>query len=477
MQQVPIRSALPKWIQIPLAWVVGGFSLDTPGGKRKFIDTYSNRVAVEIKDFAVGSIALFWQRQAMYFGAALLAGYYFDASQAFICFAFCQCTELLDLSVALKVQRWSGAGARLARLYRRLMYATSLASSLAVAYFALTIARLEGVTVHFAPLFFLFAAGLFAAINNRQFPAVLYTRLLIYGAVFLFVPLRDIWEVKAPFESLLWMQFATVVFVLYFVVDCSIVFLRLYRESLDKLEELTLERDKAQAALVAKSQFVSTVSHELRTPLTSILGSLDLLRNGALTDSPEKTARVTQLAHQNGLRLATLINDILDVQRIESGKMNYVFRRVRLADCVIESMNSIAGMATARNIDLVLQDVDHELTIEADQPRLVQVISNLLSNAIKFSTDKLTVEVSIHEHDGNARVSVRDYGIGIPDNSEHIVFDRFSQIDLSDHRKYQGSGLGLSISQSIAEAHFGKVYYEKAPGEGTIFYLEIPLAQ
>ena len=205
------------------------------------------------------------------------------------------------------------------------------------------------------------------------------------------------------------------------------------------------------------------------------MGSLDLLRNGALDGNPEKVARVIHLAHQNSLRLATLINDILDVQRIESGKMHYVFSKVRLADCVIESMNSVSGMASTRGIELALKDVDRELVVEADQTRLVQVITNLLSNAIKFSADEPTVDVSVQEHDGRARVTVRDYGIGIPENSEHIVFDRFSQIDLSDHRKYQGSGLGLSISQSIAEAHSGRVYYQSAEGRGTSFYLEIPL--
>ncbi len=149
------------------------FLLKAVVGKNQASEATTQRRVTEIKDFAAGSVALFFQRQAMYFGAGLLAGFYYDVKQAAICFALCQCTEVLDLAVALRVLRWSGVGRRKVAVFRALMYTTSLFSSLAVAYFSYSLARMEGATVHFAPLFFLFAAGLFAAVNNRQFPQVL----------------------------------------------------------------------------------------------------------------------------------------------------------------------------------------------------------------------------------------------------------------------------------------------------------------
>ena len=429
----------------------------------------------QLKDFVRGTSALFWQRQFMYVSAGALAGYYYDAWTSLLCVMLCEVTEMIDVFISLKVARWKGKSRRVVQTYHLLLFCSSVLSAVAVAYFAFTIARMEGPSVHFAPMFFLFAAGLFAAVNNHQLPLVLYARLVIYGAVFLFIPIRDLIEVRPPFNDELWMQFLTIVFVLYFVVDCSRIFLKLYQKNLDQLDDLREERDRAKVAYETKSQFVSTVSHELRTPLTSIKGSLDLIQSGILEGQPEKRDRLIKLAYGNSKRLADLINDILDFQKLESGKMTYDFRVLNYADCIEDAVNSVSGMADKKNVQISVGTIDHSLYVRADQRRIVQVIVNVLSNAVKFSDGAERVEVELTASDGNACLKVRDYGIGIPENSQQKVFGLFHQIDSSDHRRFDGTGLGMSISNDIMQAHDGRVHYISETGQGTSFFIELPL--
>ncbi|HSF64904.1 MAG TPA: ATP-binding protein [Paracoccaceae bacterium] len=433
------------------------------------------RLEKQLRDFVNGGVALFWKRQIIYLAALLLTAFFYNVTIAILCYAFCQATDLLDTYVSRRVIAWQGGDIGQARRFRRQLLATSTMSSISVALFVYLVAYMEGLQSHFTPLFFLFAAGLFAAVNNHQIPQILTVRLMIYGAIFLYIPAYDLWVVKPPAQHSLWLHFATAVFVLYFVLDCSFIFLKLYRRGLDQLDELRLQRDRAQESYRVKSQFVSVVSHELRTPLTSIHGALGLLRSGAFAKDPDKAMAILEIAHKNSERLAKLINDLLDLQKLEHGSMTYNFLPTDLGIMVQEAVEGIATFAQPYQVTVQFDRPKKAILALADHDRLMQVLDNLLSNAVKFSRGGNKVVVSLDENGKRARISVRDSGIGIPENSREKVFGRFTQVDSSDLRKHGGTGLGLNISQEIVIAHNGSIDYVSRLGEGTTFFIDLPL--
>ncbi|RYG19089.1 MAG: response regulator [Caulobacteraceae bacterium] len=223
-----------------------------------------------------------------------------------------------------------------------------------------------------------------------------------------------------------------------------------------------------------KQQFVSTVSHELRTPLTSIAGSLGLLAGGAAGAMPDKAARLIGIAHSNSQRLVRLINDILDVEKLESGQMTLDMAPLDLRDIAQRSIENVHGLADSLQVSLRLQD-GPTAPVRGDTDRLIQVAVNLLSNAVKFSPAGSEVEVSVQPETRIARLSVRDYGPGIPDEFRARIFSKFAQADSSDTRAKGGTGLGLAIAREIAERHGGRLWFESAPGEGATFHLDLPL--
>jgi len=223
-----------------------------------------------------------------------------------------------------------------------------------------------------------------------------------------------------------------------------------------------------------KSEFVSTVSHELRTPLTSILGSLKLIKGGALGEVLEKTGSMIDIAEKNTQRLINLVNDILDMEKLNSGRLEYQFQEVNLAELVHESIESNKGFADEFKVALDYVPHDGPLAVWGDPSRLDQVLANLLSNAIKFSPENSTVSIHATLNNNTVRVEVRDKGPGISDEDRPLVFRRFSQIDASDTRNVGGKGLGLSISKAIIGKHQGIIDFDSTPGEGTTFYFELP---
>lgn len=222
------------------------------------------------------------------------------------------------------------------------------------------------------------------------------------------------------------------------------------------------------------SEFVSTVSHELRTPLTSIRGSLGLLTGGALGEIDGKAGELLSLAEKNTARLINLVNDILDMEKIQSGQMEYQFDDIdvaRLTEHAIETNQAYADQFHVNFKNLVM---DKQLIVSADWDRLNQVMANLMSNAAKFSSDGDVVEIDAHRIDRAIRISVKDYGQGIPEMFREKIFERFSQVDSSDTRLAGGTGLGLNISKAIIEAHRGVISFETVLGEGSIFYVDLP---
>ena len=435
----------------------------------------SGRLAKQVKDYAHGGHPLYLMRQSMYFGSAVLAAYYYSVQVALLCFALSQLTEFLDNMVCANVIRWNGEGLTRAIRFRNQLLTTCVLSAVTVGTFAILVAQIEGTTWHFTPLVFLLAAGLFAAMNNHQLPMVLYTRLVIYGVVFLYIPIKDLWVVQPPLTSELWLQFFTVLFVLFFVINCSIIFLQLYRTNLDRLDELRIERDKAHAAFELKSQFVSVISHELRTPLHSIMGSLSLLSTGKLAEHPDRARKMVKIAHSNSQRLSNLIDDLLDLQKLEAEQMNYDFTPVELGRLASETIESVHGVAEQNEIEIRFVNPAVNLIARADYSKIQQVLTNLLSNAIKFSEPSGRVDVRLFANAGRVGVEVRDYGIGIPEGSRALVFGKFHQIDSSDERNHEGSGLGLSIAEQIVIAHDGVIDYVSELGNGSSFMFELPI--
>ena len=226
-----------------------------------------------------------------------------------------------------------------------------------------------------------------------------------------------------------------------------------------------------------KDELISTVSHELRTPLTSIGGALGLLAGGAAGAIPADAMRLIEIAKNNSDRLVRLINDILDLERIESGKMLVRREPVQLSDALNGAVVENQGLGESNSVALRLLAVDPEIVVVADPDRLAQVMANLLSNATKFSPDDGTVEISTWRRGENVRVGVSDRGPGIPQVFQKHIFEKFSQVDATTSRDHQGTGLGLSIVKALVEGMGGRVGFESIPGEATTFYFGSCLAE
>jgi len=204
-----------------------------------------------------------------------------------------------------------------------------------------------------------------------------------------------------------------------------------------------------------KQEFVATVSHELRTPLTSIRGSLSLLTGGALGELPDEARDVVVIAERNTVRLITLINDILDLERLEAGKMELHLEPTPLGPVIDQSVDSVRAFADQQGIELKV--VATSARVFGDGDRLVQVLVNLISNAVKFSPRGGSVTTSVVEKDGAAEVRVEDQGRGIPANQLEAIFGRFKQVEAADSRQKGGTGLGLAICKAIVEQHAGTI--------------------
>jgi signal transduction histidine kinase len=223
-----------------------------------------------------------------------------------------------------------------------------------------------------------------------------------------------------------------------------------------------------------KDEFVATVSHELRTPLTSIAGSLGLLAGGAVDKLPEPVLRLITIAHSNCQRLVHLVNDILDIEKIESGAIAFDLARVDVRSLVEQVVEANQLNAEGQGVRIRLDASPTAVEVQADPDRLAQVVTNLLSNAIKFSAPKQEVTVAIEDIGAAARISVQNRGAGIPEAFRSRVFERFAQADTSDARTKGGTGLGLSIVKQIVTRLGGEVRFEDAPGGGTVFHVDLP---
>ncbi|MCB1330724.1 MAG: HAMP domain-containing histidine kinase [Maritimibacter sp.] len=425
-----------------------------------------------IKDYVDLVSRLTWQRQGSFLAATVLAVFYFEPISTIICYAGVFVGEVLDMKLGSKATAWDGKDPETGRRLFGWIVVNTVLSAIAISIFVINIAVQQTSGGHFTPLFLLFAASLFAAMYNSAIISILLLRLSIYAGTFLFIAFLDIARYRPELSSTTWLEFFTTIFVIYFIFDTSLKFYRNYQERLEQLKRIKAESARTKAAYEVKSQFLSTISHELRTPLTSIKASLDLVNTGVLGEVPDNLKPTLNIAAKNGQRLAEIIDDLLDLQKMEAGKMVFHFENVNVSELVKEAVESTADYAGKLGIHVTTILPAQEVMMHGDQPRLMQVMHNLLSNALKFSEKGGSVRVRVEPIGDRVRISVQDEGIGIPENATDRVFGQFSQVDSSDIRKVGGTGLGLNITRQIVERHDGTIYYESQQGVGTTFFLE-----
>jgi PAS domain S-box-containing protein len=224
-----------------------------------------------------------------------------------------------------------------------------------------------------------------------------------------------------------------------------------------------------------KTEFVSVVSHELRTPLTSIRGSLGLMEGGAVGELPLKARELVAIARQNADRLIRLINDILDLEKIEAGKIQLNIAALDPAQLVERTVAELRAMALQYKVRItpVIEQRDR---VAGDQDRVIQVLTNLVSNALKFSPEEGEVAIRVaHGTTGFMRFTITDQGPGLNEEQRSRLFGRFVQLEAADTRKRGGTGLGLAISRSLVEQQSGRIGVDSEPGKGSAFWFELPL--
>lgn len=262
------------------------------------------------------------------------------------------------------------------------------------------------------------------------------------------------------------------------IAGCVVLVLLLLRwlpSAVREHEVLEKNADDARRLSSMMDAFVADVSHELRTPLTSIAGSLGLLAAGVTGKMPVAAIRLVSIAHDNAQRLVRLINDLLDIGKIESGNMTFDFAPIDLRAATERTIDANRSLALGQGVSIRLDSGALNGLVRADADRLIQVLTNLLSNAIKFSPSGGEVVVDIERYVRTGRVTVRDHGPGIPQEFKPRIFGKFAQAERDGARQKTGSGLGLNIVAKIVAEHGGIVGFEDAPGGGTLFYFEIPL--
>lgn len=243
-----------------------------------------------------------------------------------------------------------------------------------------------------------------------------------------------------------------------------------------KVDEIRLENERLVLANKAKSEFLTVMSHELRTPLNSVIGFSEILKQKTAGELNAKQEHFVDNVIRSGKNLLTLINDILDITRIESGKMDFVIEDIPVSDLINEALDSIKAKAAKQNI-VLKKEFDPQLEfIKADRRKINQILFNLLSNAVKFSKkEDGTVTITTKKEGDMARFSVSDTGIGIKEEDMGRLFKDFEQLDSGISRSYGGTGLGLAITKKLVELHGGEVTVESRYGVGSTFTFALPI--
>jgi signal transduction histidine kinase len=244
--------------------------------------------------------------------------------------------------------------------------------------------------------------------------------------------------------------------------------LRVARRTLE-LEEVTESYRRLDAM---KFEFVTAVSHELRTPLAAIRGSLEMLHDGDAGELPKQAQKVVDIASRGSERLSRLVNDIIDLERLESGAFSFLPADFAISALVAEATQSLLPIAQDQRVEIDVHVEEGRAWCDAD--RIVQVLVNLVGNALKFSPPDTTVTVTARSTAEEVVFSVQDQGRGIPADRLEAVFERFHQVEEDDSRQKGGAGLGLAICQRIVDSHGGRIWVESS-GVGATFWFTLPL--
>ena len=247
------------------------------------------------------------------------------------------------------------------------------------------------------------------------------------------------------------------------------------------LEQKSRELSKANVRLEElsqlKSHFLANMSHELRTPLNSILGFSEVLQDKMFGALNEKQEQYVNYVMESGQHLLSLINDILDLSKIEAGKIEIELAELRIGDLLKDSLTMVKEMALKQSVELGLKLEDDIPEIYADERKVKQIAFNLLSNAVKFTPDGGRVGIEAVKEQEDIRVTVWDTGIGIKEEDKGKLFKEFQQLDSGANKRYQGTGLGLALSKRLVEMHGGRIWVESEPGKGSRFSFTLPIRQ
>jgi signal transduction histidine kinase len=233
------------------------------------------------------------------------------------------------------------------------------------------------------------------------------------------------------------------------------------------------EKIKATESSRIKSEFLANMSHELRTPLNSIIGFSEILLEKTFGDLNEKQTKYAGNIHQSGKHLLTLINDILDLSKVEAGKIELHPEVFPVNEILKECQTLVKSLASKKNLSLSVK-IEGIVTIYADPTRFKQIMYNLLSNAIKFTPEKGRVDIAALPVDDMVQISVKDTGIGIAREDFNKAFEEFGQIDSSYSKQYAGTGLGLPLTKKLVELHGGRIWLESEVGKGSTFTFTLP---
>lgn len=244
------------------------------------------------------------------------------------------------------------------------------------------------------------------------------------------------------------------------------------RRLIVQIQDITERKQMEQM----KTEFISMVSHELRTPLTSIRGALGLVLGTMVKELPPRAVQLVDIAHKNSERLIPLVNDILDLDKVDAGMLRVDLVETDMTQLVTQAIEATRAFADRYGVDLVMRRPPTAVRIRVDEGRFIQVVTNLLSNAAKFSPRGGTVDVSVVVTAERVRVAVRDEGSGIPEEFRPRIFGRFAQADSATTRAKGGSGLGLHICRQLVGLMGGEIDFESTVGAGSTFWVEFPLA-
>ncbi|KXS42249.1 MAG: signal transduction histidine kinase [Methanolobus sp. T82-4] len=293
----------------------------------------------------------------------------------------------------------------------------------------------------------------------------------LFETVLSFMQTHEKWELDEIF-----------ILSLYFSIALAFFSFRRWREAKNEIgKRIELEKQlihavhEAEHANQAKSEFLANMSHEIRTPLNSIIGFSDLLLEEIFGSLNEKQTRHVRNISSSGKHLLELINQILDIAKVESGQMKLNRETFRVADTLEEVKTVLYPLASKKNIKLTFTSDDGATEINADKLKLKQIIFNLASNAIKFTPENGRVDIGMMISDGMLTVMVADTGIGIKKSEQDDIFEPFKQAGQMSNKEYQGTGLGLSIVREFVELHKGRIWVESDPGIGSTFIFEIPV--